>query len=102
MEYEIILCVITIVVLLLIIIIYYIAMLSNETMVNYGREAGSLYRSWPYNPTPDWTAVDRNYGYMCTLGGRCELVRGGLLTQEECDRCSTEKIHLTPPWKVIA
>lgn len=89
------------IVLIILLVILIIRCTYKDNMANYGREINERYFSWPYNPEPEWTAVDKNYGYACTLGGNCELVKGGLLTKEECNQCYTDKILWKPPWTVI-
>ncbi len=90
--------IIAVIVSIIIIIILYFMF---ESLVSYGRPIGSFY-SINKQPQPDWIATDHNYGYICKLGGGCQLAKGGLLTKEQCEKdCHTSHINWTPPWKEI-
>lgn len=92
-----------VIVAILIYIVIYIVISRSESLVSYGRNVGSLYTPHPYNPRPRWIATDHRYGWICDLGGKCILVPGGLLSQEECKKnCIVDKTDWVPPWTLIA
>ncbi len=85
----------------IVVVIISVVLLLRERLVPYGRPIGSFY-STRYNPRPKWIATNHNYGWICDLGGHCKLVRGGLLSKEECKKkCIAPKADWTPPWRLI-